>query len=87
MPLGLPECCHLLYRVTTEHCCSRCCGHTNLQIPVDDPINMAVMDTLKDLLYAVAEGGRVMKRRMIVMEQMEEERQTSEEEKERKKRG
>lgn len=32
------------------------CGHdhTNLQIPVDDPINMAVMDTLEDLLYAVA---------------------------------
>jgi len=30
-------------------------GHTNLQIPVDDPIHVAVVDTLQDLLYAVAE--------------------------------
>lgn len=28
---------------------------TNLQVPVNDPVNMAVMDTLQDLLYAVAE--------------------------------
>ena len=44
--------CHLLYRVRSE----QSCNDTNLQVPVDDPINMAVMDTLQDLLYAVAEG-------------------------------
>lgn len=63
--------CHLLYRVRTEQSCSRGCGDTNLQIPVDDSINMAVMDTLQDLLYAVAEGRRAMNEHRIVMEQME----------------
>lgn len=45
-------------------------GDTNLKIPVHDPINMAVMDTLQDLLYAVAEGMRVMNENRIQMEQM-----------------
>lgn len=54
--LGLSECCHLWYRVATEHGGSNSCGLTNLQIPVDNPINMAVMDTLEDLLYAVTTG-------------------------------
>lgn len=42
-----------------QQCCSNVCGHTNLQVPVNDSINVAVMDTLQDLLYAVAEGGKV----------------------------
>lgn len=37
--------------------CSGGRGYTNLQIPVNNSINVAVMDTLQDLLYAVAEGG------------------------------
>lgn len=64
-----------MYRHRTKQSCTRGCGDTNLQIPVDDPINMAVMDTLQDLLYAVAEGRRVMSERRIVMEQMERQRQ------------
>lgn len=36
-----------------------------------DPINMAVMDTLQDLLYAVAEGGKVINECRIAMEQTE----------------
>lgn len=55
----------------TEHGCSHGSGLTNLQIPVDNPINMAVMDTLEDLLYAVTEDKRVMNKCRIVMEQME----------------
>lgn len=38
---------------------------------MDNPINMAVMDTLEDLLYAVAGDRRVMNTCRIVMEQME----------------
>lgn len=38
---------------------------------MDDPINMAVMDTLQDLLYAVAEGRKVMNECKIKMEQTE----------------
>lgn len=37
------------------------CRHTNLQIPVDYSIDMAVMDTLQDLLYTVAGKGRAIK--------------------------
>lgn len=59
-----PKCCHLLYRLRPGLGCSRDCTLTNLQIPVDNPVNMAVMDTLEDLLYAVAAG----RREMIVME-------------------
>lgn len=44
--LGLSKCRHLLYGDTTECGCSRSRRLTNLQIPVDYPINMAVMDTL-----------------------------------------
>lgn len=69
-------------RTARERCCvflnvAICCSgsgpnmQTNLQIPVDDPINMAVVDTLEDLLYAVAEDRRVMNKDRIVMKQME----------------
>lgn len=68
---NVSKCCHLLYKVRTEQGCNHGYGHTNLQIPVDDPINMAVMDTLQDLLYAVAEGRKVMNECRIKMEQRE----------------
>lgn len=53
------KCCRLLHRDTSVS--GRCrggggCRLTNLQVPVDYPINMAVMDALQDLLYAVTEG-------------------------------
>lgn len=84
--LGLSECCHLLYRVTTEHGCSHGSGLTNLQIPVDNPVNMAVMDTLEDLLYAVTEDKRVMNKCRIVMEQMERKTEKKKKKKERQRR-
>lgn len=50
------KCRHLSHGDTSERGRSRGCRLTNLQIPVDYPINMAVMDALQDLLYAVTEG-------------------------------
>lgn len=75
-----------MHGVKTKESCTRACGDTNLQIPVDDAINMAVMDTLQDLLYAVAEGRRVMNMCRIVMEQMEGETQRQDRKVERKRR-
>lgn len=37
------------------------CGRTNLQVSVNNAVDMAVMDTLQDLLYAVADGRRTEK--------------------------
>lgn len=34
---------------------SSICDCTNLQISVNNPVDMAVMDALQDLLYAVAD--------------------------------
>lgn len=75
-----------MYRVRTKRSCSRGCGDTNLQIPVNDPINMAVMDTLQDLLYAVAEGRTVMNKHRVVMEQMAGETEKQERKVEKKRR-
>lgn len=74
-----------MYRVTTEHGCSHGCGLTNLQVPVDNPINMAVMDTLEDLLYAVTEDKRVMNECRIVVEQMEGKTEKQKKKKKRRK--
>lgn len=72
---------------TTEHGCSHGCSHTNLQIPVDNPINMAVMDTLEDLLYAVAEGRGAMSKRRIVMKQIDGEKKRKGRTAEKRRRG
>lgn len=48
---------------------------------MDYPINMAVMDTLQDLLYAVAGGGRMVQvEGRMMMGYMEEEREKYDEE-------
>lgn len=77
-----------MYKVATENGCSPGYSLTNLQIPVDNPINMAVMDTLEDLLYAVAGDRRVTSTCRIAMEQMEgkTERQETKRKEERQRR-
>lgn len=51
--LNLKSWCWSFFYVAS-HKWTRAGGGTNLQIPVNDPVNVAVMDTLQDLLYAVA---------------------------------